>query len=56
MICWMQNAGLARPTAQTGEGSRPSEFCQLVEIPGPLLTRLCKQVPTRIKAEEPVAI
>lgn len=48
------NAGLARPTAQTGEGNQPNEFCQLVEIPQPLLTPLCKQVPTQIKAQEPL--
>lgn len=45
---------LARPAAQT-EGNRPNEFCQLVKIPGPLLTPLCKQVPTRLQAKEPIA-
>lgn len=48
------NAGLSKPALQTGEGNRPNEFCQLVEIPRPLLTPLCKQVPTQIKAQEPL--
>lgn len=52
----MRNARLPDLQRNQGEGNLPNEFCQLVEIPWPLVTLLCKQVPTLIKAEEPIAL